>query len=67
MTPFLGVIEQGLKLANTLLEGIPAEVRMANAKIWFFLWWPIGKRILARGGADAAELAEIENNVRDAK
>ena len=67
MTPFLGVFEQGLKLANTLLEGIPPEIRLANAKIWFFLWWPLFKPILARGGAGAAELTEIENNVREAK
>lgn len=67
MAPFLGVIEQGLKLVNTLLEGIPPAIRLANAKVWFFLWWPLFKRILARGGADAAELAEIETNVRDAK
>lgn len=39
----LGILEQVLKLVNTLIEGIPAEQRRATAIAWFWLWWPVAK------------------------
>lgn len=63
----LDLINNVVRLVTVLLEGVPPEIRLANAKVWFFLWWPIGRRILARGGTTEAELAELESKVRDAK
>jgi len=39
--PFIGIVEQALKLINNLLEGTPPEVRFKQAQIWFELWRPI--------------------------
>lgn len=35
------------KLLTTLLEGIPPEQRRAEARIWFYLWWPMWKHLLS--------------------
>ena len=66
MVALIPLIEQILKLVNNLLEGTPVEIRQANATAWFFLWWPLMKRILSRSGLSEAELAQIEENVKGA-
>lgn len=42
MLPF-GLIEQALKLATLLIEGIPPAQRQATAITWFWMWWPVAK------------------------
>lgn len=66
MAVIIPLIEQILKLVNNLLEGTPVEIRQANAVTWFFMWWPLGKRILQRNGFTAEEIAQIEANVKGA-
>lgn len=58
------IVEQILRLVNNLLEGTPPAIRQANAITWFFMWWPLTKKILSRAGLDEADLAQIENNVK---
>lgn len=64
MVAIVPLIEQILKLVNNLLEGTPSEIRKANATTWFFMWWPISRRILSRSGLTDAELDQIETNVK---
>ena len=66
MVAIVPLIEQILRLVNNLLEGTPVEIRQANATTWFFLWWPITKRILSRSGLTDADLSQIEANVKGA-
>jgi hypothetical protein len=58
------LIKSIIDLLNTLLAGVPPEQRSANATVWFFMWWPIGKRVLARAGFTPEELAHIEASVK---
>lgn len=67
MIALVPLIEQILKLVNTLLEGTPVEVRQANAVTWFFMWWPLGKLILKKNGFKDEEIAQIEANVKGAQ
>lgn len=40
--PF-GMIEQIVRMVNIILEGMPAEIRLANWLLWFNAWWPLIK------------------------
>jgi hypothetical protein len=51
----LGLIEQIIRLINNLLEARPPEQRAAEAKLWFWKWWP-----LLKIGLKADQAEEIE-------
>lgn len=54
MLPF-GLIEQALKLVNTLLESTAPEQREAQLRIYWELSWPFWKMFLK-----TEQIAEIE-------
>jgi hypothetical protein len=39
----LPLIQTGLELAKTILDGIPPKQRAATALAWFWAWWPLMK------------------------
>jgi len=56
----LALITEALKLINNLIEGVPVELRQAEALRFFATWWPLNKRLLKLIGVDDATIAEIE-------
>lgn len=63
-TELIGLVNGIVRLLTVMLEGVPVEQRTASATVWFFLWWPLGKRILKRVGFSEAELDQVEANVK---
>jgi len=63
MVPVLIVplITEALRTLNFFLEGIPPNVRQAQALVWHRLWWPATKSILKLGGTTEEQLKEIED------
>ena len=58
------LITEALKLVNLLIEGVSVEQRQAQARVWFYLWWPMTRRILKIGGeVTDADLLEIEKMI----
>jgi len=56
----LALITEALKFANNLIEGIPVELRQAEALRFFATWWPLNKRLLKLIGVDEETIAQIE-------
>ncbi len=56
----LALITEALKLVNNLIEGVPVELRQAEALRWFATWWPLNKRLLKLIGVDDETIAQIE-------
>lgn len=54
MLPF-GLVEQALRLVNTLLESTPPTQREAQLRLWWELWWPFWKMFLK-----TEQIAEVE-------
>ena len=48
-----------LRLVNNLIEAKPPEIREAEARAWFGMWWPLLKRFVP---SDVRE--QIENLVK---
>lgn len=63
----LSVIAEGLKLANTILEGVPVDQRRAQAMAWFWLTWPILKPWLKVAGTPDDAIAQIEALMKGTK
>lgn len=60
----LMVAGEALRLINNLIEGVPVGQRQAQARIWFWVWWPLIKRGLkSMAEVTDSELAEIEKMV----
>ena len=53
------LIQAGLELAKTILDGIPARQRAATALAWFWAWWP-----LMRLAIPAEQAAMIETEMK---
>lgn len=56
----LALITEALKLVNNLIEGVPVELRQAEALRWFATFWPLNKRLLKLIGVDDETIAQIE-------
>lgn len=56
----LALVTEALKLINNLIEGVPVELRQAEALHWFATFWPLNKRLLKLIGVDDATITEIE-------
>ena len=60
MLTLIPLITEALRLANTILEGIPLQERQAQARVWWLTWWPITKSWLKLAGISDEEIRQVE-------
>lgn len=60
MLTIIPLITEALRLANTILEGIPLDQRQAQARVWWLTWWPITKSWLMLAGISDEEIRQVE-------
>lgn len=60
MIALIPLITEALRLANTILVGIPLDQRQAQARVWWLTWWPITKSWLRLAGISDEEIRQVE-------
>lgn len=61
----LELINNILKLVILIVEGTPVEQRQANARIWFWTWWPATRFMLKLGKVPDEALDSIEKAMKE--